>query len=73
LGELDNMAKKIGAVVALALLVMIAFGTIFLSTPFGQRAMGFVDGMRSFKSPQDMTGCITGGCQMPTMGMSLIS
>lgn len=67
------MAKKIGAVIALVLLVVMASGVIFLSTPFGQDAMGFVDGMRSLKSPQDMTGCIMGGCEMPSMGMSLFS
>ena len=67
------MAKKIGAVIALVLLVVMASGAILLSTPFGQDAMGFVDGMRSMNSPQDMTGCITGGCEMPTMGMSLFS
>jgi hypothetical protein len=68
-----DMAKKIGAVIALVLLVVLASGAFFLSTPFGQNAMGFVDGMKSLKSPQDMTGCITGGCQMPSMGMSLFS
>ncbi|MGI0037782.1 MAG: hypothetical protein ACRD99_05440 [Nitrososphaera sp.] len=67
------MAKKIGAVIALVFLFVIAFGVVLLSTPFGQKAMGFVDGMRSFKSPQDMTGCITGGCQMQWTGMSLFS
>ena len=67
------MARKIGAVIALVFLVVMAFGAIIISTPFGQKAMGFVDGMKSFNSPQDMTGCITGGCQMPSMGMSLFS
>jgi hypothetical protein len=65
------MAKKIGAVVALLFLAIMAFGAIFLSTPFGQKALGFADNMKSFASPQDMTGCITGGCQLPSMDMSM--
>ena len=67
------MPKKIGAVVALVFLVMMVLGAIFLSTPFGEKALGFADDMKSFASPQEMTSCITGGCQKPSMGLSMFS
>jgi hypothetical protein len=67
------MARKIGAIVALIFVVMMVFGAVFLSSPMGQKAVGFADDMKSFTSPQDMTSCITGGCQMPSMGSSLFS
>jgi hypothetical protein len=67
------MARKMGAVVALMFLVMMVLGAVFLSTPFGQKALGFADDMKSFASPGEMTSCMTGGCQMPSMGMSMFS
>jgi hypothetical protein len=50
-----------------------ACGALLVTTPMGQKAMGFADSMRSLSSPQDMTSCITGGCQTQSMGMSLFS
>jgi hypothetical protein len=71
LGHLVVVAKRIGAIVAVACLVIMACGTLFISTPTGQKALSFADSLKNFSSPQDMTGCITGGCQPQSMSMSL--
>jgi hypothetical protein len=70
------LAKHIGATVALVFIVLMVMGTLVMSTPTGKKAVAFMGEMNSDGTIQSMLSpnsmdCITGGCKMPLMGMSM--
>jgi hypothetical protein len=68
--------KHIGATVALVFIVLMVMGMLVMSTPMGKRALAFAGEVKSEGAVQNMLSpnsmdCITGGCRMPSMGMSM--
>ena len=73
------MAKHIGATVALVFVVVLIMGSVIMSTPMGKKTVNFLgemasDGsMQKMFSSQNSLNCITGGCGVQSMGMSMSS
>jgi uncharacterized membrane protein len=73
------MTKHIGATVALVFIVVLIMGSLIMSTPTGKKTVNFLgematDGsLQNMMSSQNSLNCITGGCGMPSTGMSMFS
>ena len=62
--------------VALVFIAIMVLGSIVMSTPMGKKAVAFMGDMQSSGTIQNMLSpnsmdCITGGCGMPSTGMSI--
>lgn len=71
------MAKRIGAIVALACLAVLVVGGVFLSTPTGKKTVHFIDEVQSstsiqaMRSPSDLGGCVMAGCGVSTADLGM--